>query len=101
MRKKHIVKSKRNDIKYLTSNRISLDDWNDNHILAWILDTEKNDFRLRKFLVSYFLWRHRNSRIPIHLYGGIDIVSREKIKKEMKFWVGLFKERNLTVEKEK
>ena len=86
---------KRSDIKYLTSDRINLEDWNDNHILCWIVDTEKNSFEIRRFLVDYFLWRHRRPYTPIHLYGNITIRGEAKIKRDMDFWISIFGERKL------
>jgi hypothetical protein len=90
--KKH---RKRLDIKYLTSDRTNLDDWNDDHILSWILETSKNGFAVRKFLVDNWIWRHRNFYTPIHLYGNRNIVDVKKIKEELDFWNCLFFERGL------
>jgi len=82
---------KRSDIKHLTSDSINLDDWNDNHILCWILDTQKNSLEIRRFLVEYFLWRHRSPYMPIHLYGNITIRGKAEIKREMDFWIRIAK----------
>jgi hypothetical protein len=79
----------------LTSDRINLEDWNDNHILSWIVDTQKNSFEIRRFLVEYFLWKHRRPYTPIHLYRNITIKGKAGIKEQMDFWVRIFRERKL------
>jgi hypothetical protein len=79
---------------------IDLDDWNDNHILCWILDTEKNDIIIRRFLVDYWLWRHRNYS-TIRLYGGIVIRGENQVKNDLDFWKNIFVERWLLDEEKK
>jgi hypothetical protein len=79
--------------------KVNLSNWKESRLLDWILDSEKNDLLIRKFILEFWLWKHRNRKKNYSVTyskgkkGEHTVICNNG--EDLDFWLPIFKERGL------
>jgi hypothetical protein len=72
--------------------------WKESKLLNWILDS-RNSLTLRRFIVDFWLWKHRNRKQNYSVIYNKGKLNEHTVvcnnSDSLDFWLPIFKERKL------